>query len=89
MFYLYLRRSIITMSMCLADLFAAFLRSILWINGKLDALQQVFTNSQFRFPAICIAKDSGVIWLVLFSEESFLYLKRSLFYLKNTIGYVH
>jgi len=42
-------RSIITMSMAAADLFAAFLRSVLWGQGRLDSLQQDMCIKNFLF----------------------------------------
>jgi multisubunit Na+/H+ antiporter MnhB subunit len=42
-------RSIITITMALADLYAAFLRTVIWSNGHLDALQQDMCIKNYMF----------------------------------------
>lgn len=49
MYFFVFHRSVITITMALADLYAAFLRTALWSQGKLDALQQDMCIKNYLF----------------------------------------
>lgn len=48
-------RSIITITMALADMYAAFLRTVIWSQGHLDALQQDMCIKNYMFFSVVAA----------------------------------